>query len=203
MYKLFLFVLMEELDANFWSARYQNNQTGWDLGVISPPLKAYFYQLTNKDLKILIPGCGRGYEGIYLWNNGFKNVHFADFSSEAIQSIKKSCPYIPDDQLYCQDFFSIKDKYDLIVEQTMFCAIDPSLRAKYLEKAESILRSNGKMIGLLFNRNFNGGPPFGGSKVEYLALFTNHFKVKFMDDCYNSIAPRMGHELFFIAEKKI
>ena len=80
---------MKDLNSEYWSDRYKNGETGWDLGNISPPLKAYFDQLKNKKLKILIPGCGRGYEGIYLLENGFINVFLADYSREALNEGKK------------------------------------------------------------------------------------------------------------------
>ncbi|MCB0780847.1 MAG: SAM-dependent methyltransferase, partial [Flavobacteriales bacterium] len=51
-----------DLDRDFWQQRYADGTTGWDLGAVSPPLKAYFDQLTDKDLRILIPGGGRSYE---------------------------------------------------------------------------------------------------------------------------------------------
>jgi hypothetical protein len=60
----------------------------------------------------------------------------------------------------------------------------------------------GKLAGLLFDRTFEGGPPFGGSKAEYMTLFAPHFKISTMETCTNSVAPRAGTELFFIAEKQ-
>ncbi|WP_316930385.1 class I SAM-dependent methyltransferase [Formosa agariphila] len=56
----------------FWNEKYKNNDIGWDLGTVSPPLKSYFDQLTNKDLKILIPGGGHAHEAEYLHQNGYK-----------------------------------------------------------------------------------------------------------------------------------
>ncbi|MFA7272907.1 MAG: methyltransferase domain-containing protein [Crocinitomicaceae bacterium] len=193
---------MSKLNADYWSSRYQQNDAIWDLGEVSPPLKSYIDQLSNKDIKILIPGCGRAYEGIYLWNQGFKNVYLADFSPEAIRSIQKNLPELPKNQILQKDFFTIDGQFDLLVEQTMFCAIDPSLREKYIQKTSELLGFNGKMVGLLFNRAFEGGPPFGGSKQEYEELFSTYYQLKIMDECYNSVAPRKGTELFFIALKK-
>jgi methyl halide transferase len=193
---------MKELNANYWTDRYQENQTGWDLGQVSPPLKAYIDQLANKNQKILIPGCGRGYEGIYLWNEGFKNVHLADFSQAAISEVRKICPDFPTENLHCIDFFEASGTYDLIMEQTMFCAIHPSTRREYLKKVSELLAPNGKMVGLLFNRDFEDGPPFGGSQEEYLQIFDEFFEMVLMEDCHNSVEPRSGSELFFIAKKK-
>ena len=47
---------MINLSEDFWDNRYKTKETGWDLGEVSAPLKANFDQLSNKELKILIPG---------------------------------------------------------------------------------------------------------------------------------------------------
>ena len=59
---------MTELDlsGSVWDKRYQVDDIGWDLGDVSPPLKAYFDQLENKNLRILIPGGGNSYQGEVL-----------------------------------------------------------------------------------------------------------------------------------------
>ena len=89
------------------------------------------------------------------------------------------------------------------MEQTFFCAIDPSCRSNYVSKMESLLSNEGLLVGLLFNKQFEfDGPPFGGSKTEYLPLFQAHFSIKIFDTCYNSFEKRAGSELFIIVAKK-
>ena len=63
-----------------------------------------------------------------------------------------------------------------------------------------LLKPDGKLTGVLFNRAFEGGPPFGGSKEEYEQLFGKHLHIKKMELCTNSIPPRQGAELFFSAD---
>jgi hypothetical protein len=46
------------LDGAYWDAQYQANSTGWDLGTVSPPIQTYIDTIQNKDLAVLIPGCG-------------------------------------------------------------------------------------------------------------------------------------------------
>ena len=187
---------MEELSANYWSKRYVNSDNGWDLGSISLPIKEYIDQLTDTSISILIPGCGNGYEGEYLIEKGFKNVYLLDFALEPLLNFKKNNPNFPSENLINEDFFEHQGNYDLIIEQTLFCAIDPKLRMNYAKKISELLTPKGKLIGLLFNRKFQSGPPFGGSKNEYLTYFTPYFKYVKMEDCYNSIEPRKGTELF-------
>lgn len=195
--------MANNLSAQYWQDRYLNNQIAWDLGAISPPIKAFIDQLTDKSISILIPGAGHGYEGSYLFENGFKNVYVLDFAELPLENFSIRTPDFPHSQLINDDFFNISGQYDLIIEQTLFCAIDPNLRSKYAEKAHALLKPNGRLVGLFFNRHFDGGPPFGGTKEEYEKCFEPYFSNIQMEACYNSIKPREGTELFVILGNKI
>lgn len=195
---------MIELDATFWNNKYLNNKTGWDLGMISNPLQQYFDQLKDKELRILIPGGGNSYEAAYLFNKGFKNVFVADLAIEPLKNIKKRMPNFPSEHLIHQNFFDLKMEFDLLIEQTFFCAIHPDLRFKYAKKASEILSKNGKLVGLLFDAMLNKDhPPFGGNKAEYNGYFKKFFDILIMENCYNSTEKRQGMELFIKLQKKL
>ncbi len=66
-----------------------------------------------------------------------------------------------------------------------------------------LLKSEGELAGVLFNRVFEGGPPFGGTLNDYLDLFKEHFIIETMEPCYNSIPPRAGQEVFIQLKKKM
>lgn len=189
------------LSKEFWNKRYIDGSTGWDLGEISPPIRAYIDQLENKDLKILIPGAGNGHEVSYLHKSGFTNVHVLDFAPLAIKGFLERHSDFPASKAHVADFFQFNESFDLIIEQTLFCAINPSLRDKYAEKSASLLRKGGKLVGVLFNREFDGGPPFGGNKSEYQDTFAPFYGKISMEECYNSVAPRQASELFILLEK--
>jgi SAM-dependent methyltransferase len=193
-----------ELNKEYWNNRYIQQQTGWDIGSVAPPLKEYIDQLIDKNSSILIPGCGNAYEAAYLLQQGFKNVTLVDIAPAATAAVEdKLSTYINNGlQIITGDFFDLKTTYDLILEQTFFCALDPTLRSAYVEKMVSLLNPDGKLVGLLFNRHFEGGPPFGGSMLEYEELFSPQFNIQMMDTAYNSIAPRAGTELFVKMTKK-
>lgn len=190
------------LSADYWTKRYQDQNTGWDIGYESTPLKEYFDQLEGTDKKILIPGCGNCYEGIYLWHKGFRNLYMLDLSPLPLEVIEKTIPEIPDENLICGNFFDLTDSYDLIIEQTFFCAIDPEQRERYAKKVYSLLNPGGKLVGVMFNKEVEGGPPFGGSISEYQKLFNRYFDVVKITECYNSIERRQGSEVFVILEKR-
>jgi hypothetical protein len=191
-----------DLSENFWDSRYKQSDTGWDLGVVSPPLKAYFDQLTDKNLRILIPGGGNSYEAEYLHLQGFKNVYVVDLSQTALHHIKTRVPSFPSAHLIQKNFFDLEMVFDLIIEQTFFCAIHPDLRTAYSAKTFDLLHQNGKIVGLLFDAPLNiDKPPFGGSKKEYLNYFQPNFKVLVMDKAHNSHPSRDGKELFIRIQK--
>jgi methyl halide transferase len=189
--------MTEFLSKDYWNNRYETEQTGWDLKTISPPLKTYIDQLTDKNLRILMPGCGSGYEAQYLAEQGFQNVTVIDIAPLAVEIMKKNLADYQQVKVIEGDFFAHTDEYDLILEQTFFCAIDPSLRPKYVQKMSELLAENGKLVGLLFEVQFPKNPPFGGSKEEYENLFLKKFDIKILEPCYNSAKPRQGSELFF------
>ena len=191
-----------KFDRTFWSKKYQAGQTGWDMGGVSPPIQAYIDQLERKDMSILIPGAGNAYEAAYLFEQGFQDITILDLAKQPLENFKKRVPEFPDDRLLQQDFFTLEGQFDLILEQTFFCALDPSLRVDYIDKMKSLLKPGGKLVGLLFDfRLTEEGPPFGGDADAYSLAFQAQFNLKTMAPCYNSIKPRQGKELFIIFEK--
>ncbi len=113
-------------DKSYWEEKFISYETDWDIGYVSTPLKEYFEQLTNKDLKILIPDSGNGYEAEYLFSLGFKNVFIVEWSYTAIKNFLQRFPEFPAENTFQEDFFLREGTYDLIIEQTFFCALHPS-----------------------------------------------------------------------------
>jgi hypothetical protein len=190
-------------EASYWSELYQTGRNGWDIGNVSTPLKEYFDQLSNKSIQILIPGAGYAWEAQYLHQLGFTQVFVLDFAKEALEVFRKNNPEFPDKHLIWDDLFRHQGTYDLIVEQTFFCALPRNSRKKYMAKMYELLHPNGLLTGLLFNHEFpSENPPFGGSKAEYLSLFEPVFHLESFETATNSIRPRSGREFFFVAKPK-
>tara|TARA_R110000765_G_scaffold21640_5_gene55528 strand:- start:144 stop:737 length:594 start_codon:yes stop_codon:yes gene_type:complete len=194
-------------EQNYWTQRYKEQQTGWDIGYPSTPIKEYVDQLTDNTIEILIPGAGNAYEAEYLWKKGFKNVHILDISDVPLIQFKKRNPDFPVTQMHLADFFEFQGQYDLIIEQTFFCSIVPSdkNRNAYAKHMAELLKPTGKLVGVWFNIPLSGDMekrPFGGDKKLYTRYLSPILKTITFDPCYNSIAPRQGSELFGIFERK-
>lgn len=191
------------LNQEYWQSRYEKQETGWDIGYASPALTEYFDEIRNHDITILIPGCGNAYEAEYLHNHGFTNLSLIDIAQAPLDSFKRRNPQFPDQNLIHGDFFALSGNYELIIEQTFFCALNPDLRSDYVDKMHDLLTPGGRLAGLLFSVEFSeAGPPFGGKTEDYLLLFQKRFEILRMEPCKKSIAPRMGRELFFELVKR-
>ena len=194
---------MERLDPEFWNERYRSGNMGWDIGYAAPALTEYADQLEDKTMQILIPGAGNAYEAEYLHQHGFESVIVLDWAEEAIAHFKQRVPEFPEDHLICENFFDFRGSFDLILEQTFFCALDPRLRSKYAKHVHELLKPGGRLVGVMFNISlYDDHPPFGGGKSDYLPIFEPWFEIEAMEECYNSIPPRAGNELFVNLKRK-
>ena len=198
---------LSAFDAAYWQGRYDAARTNWDTGGITPPLQAWFDQLdVRRQPRILIPGAGRAYEAEYLHRAGFAQVFVADIAPAALEAVAGRVADFPADHLLLQDFFALEPSpapFDVIVEQTFFCALDPRLRPAYARQCAHLLRPGGTLMGLLFDVDFGPvqEPPFGGSRAEYRAYFSPYFEFRHFETATNSIPPRAGRELFICLKR--
>ena len=168
-----------KLKKQLWNQRYLDSNTGWDVGYITIPIKEYIDQIKNKEIKILIPGSGNGYEAEYLFELGFKNIFVLDYANRALKNFKSRVNSFPKSNIYEINFFDLNQKFDLIIEQTFFCALDINLRISYVNKMSELLNEDGKLVGVLFDDKFNNeGPPFGANFEVYKKLFKTKFFLK-------------------------
>jgi thiopurine S-methyltransferase len=190
-------------EEKFWTQRYESGSTGWNIGYASPPITAYFDQVLDKSVRILIPGAGNAYEAEYLYRQGFENVFVLDIAQPPLEALKKRFPEFPQQQLLHGNFFEHQGQYDYVVEQTFFCSFPPlpDNRRTYAQRMHELLQPGGKLVGLWFKFPLNREqqqPPYGGSREEYLTYFEPLFEVHTFEESYNSIEPRQGNELFGI-----
>jgi SAM-dependent methyltransferase len=190
--------MKNDLDWAYWDNQWAAGQTGWDIGFVAPALKEWFDSIADKNVAILIPGCGNAHEAEYLLNKGFNNITVIEIAPSAVRILKEKFKNRDGLRIIEGDFFKHEGEYDIIVEQTFFCALDPSLRENYCQQMAKLLKKDGILGGLLFDRTFEQGPPFGGCKCEYTPLFhKSGLEVTEMNITDGSIPERMGTELFF------
>ena len=136
---------------------------------------------------------------------GFYNTFYLDLSPIAVKHFREKHPQIPKDNILLGDFFSLKKSnfFDIIIEQTFFCALPLSSRLLYVNKTHELLKNSGILIGLLFNIKFDGDePPYGGNYNLYKKLFEDKYHFIKMDISTNSIPQRQGSELWVEMKRK-
>ncbi|MGZ9676170.1 methyltransferase domain-containing protein [Flavobacterium sp. GNP001] len=188
--------LNQKLNKNYWDNRYQTNNTQWDIGQVAPPIQEFIDTIADKNAKILIPGCGNCYEAIYLLQQGFTAITLIDIAPTLVNNLQEKFKNQLQIRVLLGDFFEHQDHYDYILEQTFFCALPPQNRPLYVSKMKELLAPNGELFGLLFDRDFDSGPPFGGSINEYKNLFEKDFNIIRLEKATNSIQPRANAEVF-------
>lgn len=192
--------------ADFWESRYLNQETGWDLGTVSPPLKALIdqFQPSHAQKNVLIPGAGNGHEAAYMLQTGFRHITVLDIAASPLKNLQDVLD--PGDlhrvHLVQENFFQYHGSYDLILEQTFFCALHPDHRSAYAKHMSKLLTPDGILAGVLFNREFPHNPPFGGRVEDYEALFAPHFQFLRWEACPCSHPARAGSEWWMILQRK-
>jgi SAM-dependent methyltransferase len=188
----------------YWNSRWKEGKTGWDLGMPSPPLLHLINTLNpGKSSRILIPGCGNAWEAEWLADQGYTNITLADIAPELCSILEHRFAQTPEITVRCVDFFDLKGPYDLILEQTFFCAILPELRERYVLKMKELLSEQGILAGVLFDTDFPfEGPPFGGHADDYRDLFQQQFQSIHFAPCRHSAPPRAGTECLMVCSQQ-
>lgn len=192
------------LDNSFWDQRWQSEQTGWDLGAPAPALIRFFdHQQSPPNVRILIPGCGNAWEAEALAERGFDNITLCDISPTLCAKLQNRFADNPGIKIICADFFSLTGPFDLVIEQTFFCALQPALRNDYAKQMAAIIKPGGLLAGLWFSIEFPfDGPPFGGNPHDYIRLLENEFDILEAGPCDESVKPRQGNEWQIVARRK-
>jgi len=198
------------LDPDYWGQRYQQGQTGWDLGGPTPALtwlvEKGIFPVSPPD-PILVPGCGYGHDALYLANRDYE-VTAIDWAPEALSALQAHAP--PNLRILCTDFFEYarvtSDRYEVVWEYTFYCAIDPILRPAYFDALSTLLKSGGYWIALLFpleSQPYEMGPPFALYWEEAQNLARRHKLegVKFFPEVPSHPA-RQGRERLVIFQKR-
>ncbi|MEM1427121.1 MAG: methyltransferase [Cyanobacteria bacterium P01_H01_bin.130] len=199
-----------------WNQRYADKNTGWDLGEPSPVLSAFLPSflehrgLAGRSLRAAVIGCGRGHDARFIASLGLETIGF-DFAPLAIADARQFATQagLTDEQLRFEemDIFAIasewRGQFDLVIEHTCFCAINPDRRPDYVDSVRSLLKSDGKLIGIFFTHNRPGGPPYSTTETEVLELFTPQFNRELWALSEHSIGRRKNDEYIGVFQASV
>ena len=189
-------------EPEFWNEKYISGKTPWDLGGITPVFSHWIRNQVKK-LHICVIGAGNGYDAVHFAEQGH-NVTAIDFSETAISAVAANAK-TNDVDISCfnYNFFDLPSKldrsFDIVVEYTCFCAVDPEKREELCSNIYRILKPSGRLITLLFPLSFDNvsdKPPFEVSLPSMMPLFSKYFELEKAEIPESSIPPRYKNELF-------
>ena len=149
-----------------WAARYQADDTPWDLGGPHPELARL---LEAGDLapsagrdRALVPGCGNGHDARALAAAGWR-VTALD-CVRGVDAALASDLAASGGELRITDAlaFDGEGAFDLVWDHTFFCAIDPTARERWGGMVRRSLAQDGTVVALVFPGDKpveEGGPP--------------------------------------------
>lgn len=194
--------------SKFWDDLYITKNDNWTLNNPSPVF-VHLIEKTNliEKGRILILGCGKGYDALFAAQNNF-DVVGVDFSEEALGyanllAVNENLKL----KFIHQDFFELDENYknhfDYIFEYVTFCAVNPDRLNELIKKCYEYLNENGRLITQLFPVDKReGGPPFSIDKNMFYEESKKYFHLEYYSRNINSINPRKGKEILLILKKK-
>lgn len=131
----------------FWQARFENKETGWDRGSASPQLLVWLQSGALQPCRIAVPGCGSGWEVAELARRGF-DVIGIDYTPAAVEKTRSlldasglRAEVLQADVLSYQP----EKPFDAIYEQTCLCALHPEHWFEYTRQLHQWLQPQGSL----------------------------------------------------------
>jgi SAM-dependent methyltransferase len=159
----------------FWEKRFRENFTPWDAGRV-PSVLERFLAIEPRGARVLIPGCGSGYE-VRAFAEAGHDVIAVDFAPAAVERAQKTLGPLSK-RVRLADFFEFdfSAPFDLVYERAFLCSLPRPLRPRYAQRLPELLGPQGRLAGFFFFEDGERGPPFGLRSGELEALLGGRFE---------------------------
>ena len=165
----------------FWQERFESQRTPWDRGAVNPALAPLLAQgVLPVGARVLVPGCGAGYEVVQLAAQGFRPVA-VDYAPAAVGLTRARLAQAGlDAEVIEADLldWAPSAPVDAIWDQTCLCALHPDLWVAYAQRLASWLAPGGTLMLLAVQIERDGrrdgrieGPPYHCDINAVRALF--------------------------------
>lgn len=192
-----------------WNARYDDEDTPWDLGGPSQVLRSVLdLGLLAPGSRVLVPGCGRGHDVLQLSERGHLGVG-VDFAESAISWLLEQADErgVAVEGLV-QDIFALEDasagSFDGVWEYTCFVAIPPRTRDRYVSLMTHLVRPGGRFVHAVFPTHRPPeahNPPWPATPDEVIKRFGDRWRVVLRSEPAVSPEKRRGREELLILER--
>ncbi|MCH2108494.1 MAG: TPMT family class I SAM-dependent methyltransferase [Polyangiaceae bacterium] len=213
-------------DAKTWEDHWRDEHTPWDLGSFSPAIDELPDLLPLRNKRILVPGCGRGYDAFRLAQLGAKvtGLDLAPSARRPFHEAQKQFePFETPPRLFIGDFFgdewraeasavarteSAKTpdtdefRFDLAWDYTFLCALPRHLLLSWADRYREILQPNAHIASLVFpidpKKPRDDGPPYALDPEELIQAFDGRLRLIYRNPPRKSPPSRQGKEELMI-----
>lgn len=110
--------------------------------------------------RVLIPGCGTGYEARHFAQKGHQ-VLAIDFSEAAVEAARAELGELAS-LVERADFFALGGgPFDLVYERAFLCALPRRMWEDWARRVAGLVRPGGILAGFFYFDDNAKGPPFG------------------------------------------
>jgi SAM-dependent methyltransferase len=183
----------------FWEKRFRENFTPWDAGRVPSDLER-FLDTEPPGRRVLVPGCGSGYE-VRAFAEAGHDVLAVDFAPAAVERARSVLGSLSD-RVRLADFFEFDfgKSFDLVYERAFLCSLPRPLRPHYARRVLQLLAPPGRLAGFFYFEDGERGPPFGLRSGELDALLSAGFRLTLDAAVHDSIPIFAGKERWQIWE---
>jgi hypothetical protein len=173
--------LATELDSSktqFWNKRWETGKIPWDLGGIPPALVSFLNQ-NRTPARVLIPGCGSGYE-VKAFHEAGHDATAIDFSAAAVSRAQEVLGPLRD-RVIQANFFKLDfgaRRFDLVYERGFLCSLPQARWPDYAEIIGGLLPAGGRLVGLFLYGNEPEPPPYPLTQETAAGLFGGLFRLR-------------------------
>ena len=191
-----------ETEVEFWDSRYREGRTPWDFEGVPTALTRWIASASSAG-RVLIPGCGFGYEVRAFADAGW-DVTAIDYAPAAVERARRTLGPLGD-KVLLGDFFAHdfgRARFEVIYERTFLCALPPALWPAYGRRVAELLVDGGKLIGTFFYGANDDPPPHPLTTDTADAALGSHF-MRIADEAVTDSLPMFeGQERWQVWEKR-
>ena len=160
----------------FWDTRYRGGVTPWDACGV-PPRLASWLDAHPARLRVLVPGCGTGYE-VRAFHERGHDVLAIDFSDAALEAARRELGELKG-LVEKADFFEFStEPFDLIYERAFLCALPRREWPRWAARMAELARPGGRLAGFFYLDDNQRGPPFGADLAGLHQLLEPAFSLE-------------------------
>jgi len=188
-------------DRAFWNIRHEQGRTPWDAGGVPGRLLQWLRQHPGTG-RVLIPGCGTGYEVRAFIEHGW-DVLAVDCAPAAVARARAVLGPLGD-RVLLADFFScpLGPAFDVVYERAFLCSFPPERWPACVARIHRYLRPDGLWLGFFLYGQEDEPPPYPLTEADASRLIGTAFARLEDEAVHESVPVFAGRERWQVWQKR-